>query len=236
MGHELRTPITAVDLIAETLDSAADDVAAVRHFASRLRTVADHMGRLTEDMIALSIVQDGGARERFGRVEIDDVAQLAQQRHMTTAEGKGIDVRLVRKAGKAAVWGDFDALTTAVENLISNAVNYSPPGSRVTVTTRVDRAEKTVVVAVIDQGIGIDQVDLERIFERFYRADAARSERTGGTGLGLSIVKHTALAHGGNVAVVSQPGAGSTFALTLPLAEKGKGGPPGDSDQGGDPA
>jgi two-component system sensor histidine kinase SenX3 len=219
MGHELRTPITAVDLISQTLDSAADDVATVRHFASRLRSVAEHMGRLTEDMIALSIVQDGGARSRYGRVDVDEVAAVAQQRQVTPAEVKGIELRLRQKASEATVWGDFDALTTAVENLISNAINYSPSGSRVTVTTRVDWAEKTVNVSVIDQGIGIDQADVDRIFERFYRTDSARSERTGGTGLGLSIVRHTALSHGGNVAVVSRLGAGSTFTLTIPLEE-----------------
>jgi two-component system sensor histidine kinase SenX3 len=219
IGHELRTPITAVDLIADTMESAADDAVAVRHFASRLRSVADHMGRLTEDMISLAIVQDGGARERFGRVNVEEAVRVAQQRQATSAEGKSIDVRLSTKSRDAEVWGDFDALTTAVENLISNAINYSPAGSRITVTTRVDRAEMTAAVSVIDQGIGIDQADTERIFERFYRADSARSQRTGGTGLGLSIVKHTALSHGGRVEVASALGAGSTFTLTLPLNE-----------------
>jgi two-component system sensor histidine kinase SenX3 len=175
------------------------------------------MGRLTEDMIALAIVQDGGAQERFGRVGIDDVVDTALQRQTTSAEGKQIEIRPVHKADGAVVWGDFEALATAVENLVSNAINYSPAGSRITVTTRIDRTESTAVVSVIDQGIGIDQADVERIFERFYRADSARSERTGGTGLGLSIVRHTALSHGGNVEVASALGAGSTFSLTLPL-------------------
>jgi two-component system sensor histidine kinase SenX3 len=235
IGHELRTPITAVDLIAETLDSAADDVATVLHFASRLRGVAEHMGRLTEDMIALSIAQEGGARSRYGWVDVDSVVEVAIQRQTTPAEGKGIDLRLAKRS-QASVWGDFDALTTAVENLISNAINYSPDSSPVTVTTRVDHAEGTVNIAVIDQGIGIDTADIDRIFERFYRTDSARSQRTGGTGLGLSIVKHTALSHGGTVGVVSGLGAGSTFTLTLPLDTSPSEGDPGQvSGKGGAP-
>lgn len=221
-GHEMRTPITSVALVAQTLLAVYDDAEQVQHFAGRLADVAVRLETLTEDMIALALVQDGGVRERFGAVRIDDAVAAAVGRAQTAAETAGIELRWAKR-NAALVWGDEDALATAVENLLSNAIHYSPPGSRVTVTIRVDEADEMVAISVIDQGIGIEPADQDRIFERFYRADEARDARTGGTGLGLAIVKNTALAHGGLVTVASQPGMGSTFTLSVPLIEEAPG-------------
>jgi two-component system sensor histidine kinase SenX3 len=215
-SHELRTPITAVGLIAQTMQAAADSPETVAHFAQRLGQVAERLETMTTDMIALAMVQDDDVKRGYESVEIDHVVAQAREHQAEGAEAAHIKLRWPKRA-VAHVWGDSTALTTAVENLLSNAIHYSPPGSRVTLTTRVDRAEGVVTISVIDQGIGIEPADQERIFERFYRADAARDRRTGGTGLGLAIVKRTALAHGGSVTVASQVGAGSTFSLHLPV-------------------
>jgi two-component system sensor histidine kinase SenX3 len=223
-GHELRTPVTAVGLIAQTLQ-AADDASTVAHFSSRLAQVAERLETLTADIVALDMVQGGQSRREFAAVEIDQVVAAARERQAAGAEAAGIDLRWPKRSA-ARVWGDEAALTTAVENLVSNAIHYSPPGSAVTVTTRVDGAEGTVTVSVIDKGIGIEPADQDRVFERFYRADAARDRRSGGTGLGLAIVKNTALAHGGAIRVVSKPGAGSTFSLALPVMPEESDGKP----------
>ncbi|MDR0504435.1 MAG: HAMP domain-containing histidine kinase [Bifidobacteriaceae bacterium] len=215
-GHELRTPITSVALIAQALQAVNDDASQVAHFAQRLEEVAVRLETLTEDTIALSLVQDGGAHQRFAVVDFDQAVAQAHRHQLTAAEGAQIDLRWSKRT-PASVWGDKAALATAVENLIANAIHYSPAGSRVTLTTRVDATEGTVAISVIDKGIGIDPADQDRVFERFYRADAARDARTGGTGLGLAIVKNTAQAHGGEITLVSKPGAGSTFTMTIPL-------------------
>ncbi|MDR1448787.1 MAG: HAMP domain-containing histidine kinase [Propionibacteriaceae bacterium] len=215
-GHELRTPVTAVSLIAQALAASGDDPAAVRHFARRLEGVAERLQRLTEDMSALSRIEKGGEAAQAGQVEIDAVVDRAIGRLLEASVRRKVKVKHKKRA-RVTVTGDRSALTTAVENLIANAIDYSPSGSRITVTARADPAEGEVVVSVIDQGIGIAAADQERVFERFYRTDEARSLRVSGTGLGLAIAKHTALAHGGRIAVTSRPGAGSTFSLVLPL-------------------
>jgi two-component system sensor histidine kinase SenX3 len=221
IGHELRTPTTSLALIAQALRSAADSPEAVNYFAARLEGVAERLEQLTNDMMALAFVQEGERTLRRDLVAMEDVVNQAVAALREKAQAKGISLRF--KVGAAAiVRGDKQSLISAVENLVSNAVNYSKNDSRVTVTTRVDLADNAVTVSVIDQGIGIEPADQERIFERFYRADDARSHRTGGTGLGLAIVRNTAVAHGGNVSVVSQPGKGSTFALAIPLAAEGE--------------
>jgi two-component system sensor histidine kinase SenX3 len=215
IGHELRTPITAVDLIASTLEVAADDPEAVRHFAGRLTAEARRMGRLTEDVLALAKAQDRDAAH-FEAVDLADAVDQAVERQRTASESKSITLSVTHRA-RPTVWGDSQALVTAVENLISNAINYSPSGSKVAVALTLDRPGAQAVTTVADNGIGIEPSDQERIFERFYRADQARSRRTGGTGLGLAIVKNTMAGHRGAVSVASKPGAGATFTLRLPL-------------------
>jgi two-component system sensor histidine kinase SenX3 len=212
IGHELRTPVTAVELISSALVAGAEDPETVRHFADRLAQESKRLARLTEDMMALAKAQDQDS-SRFTMVRVREVLQEAAARHRTTAEEAATEVTVSAPDG-TTVHGDRDALITAVDNLIANAVAYSPAGSRVDVTGRVDSSE--IVISVADQGIGIEASEQERVFERFYRTDQARDRRTGGTGLGLAIVRNTVSGHGGRVTVVSEVGVGSTFTIRLP--------------------
>jgi two-component system sensor histidine kinase SenX3 len=148
-------------------------------------------------------------------VDVGTVVAEATDRVRVAAEARSIDLTLVSEEG-LRVFGDAELLTTAVTNLVTNAVNYSADGTHVGIGAR--RTGDTVEVTVTDQGEGIPAAEQERIFERFYRVDAARSRETGGTGLGLAIVKHVSNNHGGEVTVWSQEGRGSTFTMTLPAA------------------
>ena len=216
ISHELKTPIGAISVLAEALESAPDDQEQVRHFASRLTSEAGRLARLTQDIIDLSRLQAAEIVPHAERVSIDEVVASAVDQNRVLAESRGIQLATGR-ASHAVVFGDESVLTTAVHNLVSNAVRYSPDKSRVGIGTRL--ADGVVEIAVTDQGPGIPSEDLERVFERFYRVDQARSRATGGTGLGLSIVKHAVQNHGGEVRVWSQPGHGSTFTIRLPEAE-----------------
>jgi two-component system sensor histidine kinase SenX3 len=220
IGHELRTPIAAVELIAETLLAASDSPDTVQHFSLRLQEEGDRMARLIEDVMALASVQDDAQDAQFRPVAARGVVASAIAGQSMAAEGRNIEVSVGTEVD-AEVLGDAKALTSAVENLLANAINYSAPGSRVSVAMSIDSAADELHIAVIDTGIGIPADELDRIFERFYRVDAARSRRSGGTGLGLAIVKHTALSHGGRVSVWSRLGQGSTFTLCLPLYHAG---------------
>ncbi len=216
VSHELKTPVGALLLLAETVEAAADDEEAVRRFAGRMQLEAARLSSLVQDLITLSHVQGDEPLAEDQRVCLDAVVAEAVDRARTTAEGKGTELVVTGVQG-LEVRGDQELLNTALKNLIDNAVSYSPERTRVTVETRVldGRAE----LSVTDQGIGIPERELERIFERFYRVDPARSRETGGTGLGLAIVKHVATKHGGEVTVWSKEGSGSTFGLRLPLLE-----------------
>jgi len=221
-SHELKTPVGALNLLAETVEEAADDPEAVRRFAARIQVEAERLSALVQDILQLSRVQEGEPPERVGRVQTDKVVAEALDRVRTAAAAKGI---VIDSGGEdATLLGDHDLLVTAVRNLLDNAVAYSDPGTRVAVGTTVRREAGIAEIAVVDQGIGIPNTVLPRIFERFYRVDPARSRDTGGTGLGLSIVKHVVADHGGEVTVWSEPGRGSTFTVRLPLAPETGGG------------
>ncbi len=213
VGHELKTPIGALQLLAEAVDGAAADPEAVRHFATRMEKEALRLGVLVQEIIDLSRLQVADALHTPEAVAIDDVISEALDWHRLRAETRRIALRVGGERG-CVVFGDRELLVTAVRNLVDNAVSYSPDGTRVGISVR--RVEGLVEIAVKDEGIGIDPGEQERIFERFYRVDPARSRATGGTGLGLSIVKHVAANHGGEVTVWSEPGVGSTFTLRLP--------------------
>jgi two-component system sensor histidine kinase SenX3 len=219
IGHELRTPVTAVELIGSALAAGAEDPATVRHFARRLAQESHRLARLTEDMMALAKAQDQDS-SRFAEVSVRDVLAEAAARHRTTGEEAEIDVT-VQADPRLTVFGDKDALVTAVDNLVANAIAYSPPGRPVAVTGAQTSGE--IAISVTDQGIGIEPADQERVFERFYRTDRARSRRTGGTGLGLAIVRNTVSGHGGRVSVKSEVGEGSTFTIWLPRRVLGEG-------------
>ena len=214
VSHELKSPVTAIGLLAEAVLEAADSPDTVRSFADRMRREATRLGTLITELIALSAIQ-GGTLEESDLVGVDEVISDALDRIAVTASAKDIAIRTDPPSG-AVVLGDRSLLTTAIGNLVENAVHYSGAGSTVTIT-RVSR-RGNIDIAVTDQGIGIAPKDQRRIFERFFRADPARSRATGGTGLGLAIVKHAAANHGGSIRVASRLGVGSTFTLRLPLA------------------
>ena len=222
VSHELKTPVGALNLLAEAVGEAADDPDAVRRFAGRMQIESDRLNRLVQQIIELSRLQGDELIDEPADVRIDTVLDAAVDRSRTDAEAKDIDLAS-RCDDELVVSGSADQLLVALSNLIENAVTYSPEGARVAVMAhRIDRRDvprPTVEVTVSDQGIGIPESELDRIFERFYRLDPARSRDTGGTGLGLSIVKHVAASHGGDIVVWSEPGQGSSFTLRLPLLE-----------------
>ena len=216
ISHELKTPIASVSLLAEALDSAADEPEQVRRFAGRLSVEASRLAHITSEVIELSRLQARDALRPDVIVPIDEVVAAAVDQNRVVAAAKQVEIA-VRASTKSEVYGDRALLVVAVHNLVSNAIAYSNPGGRVGVGVKV--VGDTVEIAITDQGVGIEGDDLERIFERFYRVDQARSRNTGGSGLGLSIVKHTVQNHGGDVRAWSRPGRGSTFMIRLPLAE-----------------
>jgi len=213
-SHELKTPVGALALLAETIEDAADDPEAVRRFAGRMRQEANRLTNLVQDMITLSRIQAAEPIPDPAPVDLDAVVAEALDRGRMKATARGIELAS-KGTRRLTVLGDDELLVTALRNLLDNAVAYSPEKTRVVVSTRL--VGHTVELSVADQGIGIPERDLERIFERFYRVDPARSRVTGGTGLGLAIVKHVTAAHGGKVTVTSREGAGSTFTLRLPV-------------------
>ncbi|WP_430647697.1 sensor histidine kinase [Agromyces sp. GXS1127] len=217
ISHELKTPIASVSLLAEALDQAADEPDQVRRFADRLGVESTRLAHITGEVIELSRLQARDALRRDELVDVDRVVAAAVDQNRVVAAAKGVQVA-VRAKSRAEVYGDEALLVVALHNLISNAIAYSTEGGRVGVGVAVD--DDAVEISIADQGIGIAPEDLDRVFERFYRVDQARSRNTGGSGLGLSIVKHTVQNHGGDVRVWSRQGRGSTFTIRLPLAER----------------
>lgn len=216
VSHELKTPIGAVSLLAEALETAADDPTQVRRFATRLSIESRRLARLTQDIIELSRVQGAGPAGESALVKLDAVLTTAIEQNQVVAESKRVE--LVRGGTKdVAVWGHEPSLVVALHNLILNAVQYSPNSSRVGIG--VAERDDAVEISVTDHGPGIPEEELDRVFERFFRSDPARSRQTGGTGLGLSIVKHVIANHAGEVAVWSRPGSGATFTIRLPRAD-----------------
>jgi two-component system, OmpR family, sensor histidine kinase SenX3 len=212
ISHELKTPVGALALLAETLLDE-DDPAITKRLAERLASEAFRVGNTIDDLLELSRLEVATGLAN------DDVAVAqfvgeATDRVRPAAEQRGIDITVAPAPERLTVIGDRRQLVSAVTNLVDNAVKYSEPGSNVTVRARTDGT--WVDVTVRDHGMGIPRRDLERIFERFYRVDRARSRDTGGTGLGLAIVRHVASNHRGEVRVESREGVGSTFTLRLP--------------------
>ena len=213
VSHELKTPVGAIRLLAEAVHDAADDPEAVKRFSNRMLIESERLSRLVQQVIELSRLQGDDPLEAPVPVSIDAAIEIAVDTSAIDAVSKHIAVVTSGVRG-VEVLGNNEQLTAAVANLVANAVSYSESGSTVVVSTKVD--EHNVSISVVDQGIGIPNDEIDRIFERFYRVDPARHRSTGGTGLGLSIVKHVAASHGGDVNVWSVEGQGSTFTLTLP--------------------
>jgi two-component system sensor histidine kinase SenX3 len=215
ISHELKTPIGAVGLLAEALQAASDEPEQVKRFAKRLTKESERLARITQEIIELSRLQAADALTKPDVVEIDQVVAQAIDQNRVAADSSHVTIAHGGDSG-SAVYGDEPLLVVALHNLIANAIQYSPKGSRVGVG--VTNADGIVEIAVTDQGIGIPDEDRDRVFERFYRIDPARSRHTGGSGLGLAIVKHVVQNHGGDIRVWSQAGKGSTFTIRLPEA------------------
>ena len=214
ISHELKTPIGALSILSEAVLDASNDPEAIARFASRMQAETKRLSDLVQEIINLSRLQDDDPLKNGKSVDIAEVITEAVDQSRLNAEKRKISL-IHEEIDAAAINGDRNQVTMAIHNLIENAINYSPDGTRVAITLKV--VDGIAEVAVSDQGIGIPEKDLERIFERFYRVDPARSRLTGGTGLGLSIVKHIATNHGGDVSLWSVEGAGSTFTIRLPL-------------------
>ena len=217
VSHELKTPTGALSLLSEAVMDASDDPEAVRRFAGRMEIEATRLTNLVQELIDLSRVQNDDPLEDAEPVRVEELVVEAIDRCRQQAGSKQITMA---SGGTADlfVWGNRSQLAAALGNLVENAVNYSPARTRVGIAARKLPAAggDLIEIAVTDQGIGISEKDRERVFERFYRVDPARSRATGGTGLGLAIVKHVAASHGGEVTVWSSEGQGSTFTLRLP--------------------
>ena len=216
ISHELKTPIGALSLLSEAVMEAKDDSESVTKFASRMQIEAKRLTDLVQEIIQLSRVQDSDPLHEAEVLLTSDLIKEALDQCRTTADARKISL-FFQESKDAYIQGDHDQMTMAVNNLIENAVNYSPQGTKVSVSTSVENG--IISIAVSDQGIGIPEAEVERIFERFYRVDPARSRETGGTGLGLSIVKHIVTKHGGEISVWSSENVGSTFTIRLPIHE-----------------
>jgi two-component system sensor histidine kinase SenX3 len=216
ISHELKTPIGALSILAEAVLEASDDPAAIKKFASRMQIEAVRLSELVQEVINLSRLQDEDPLQDAEVLDVAVIARFAIDECRLSADKRKIEI-VISDSPLCFVLGDQSQLHMAISNLIQNAINYSPESTRVGVG--VTCTDDLVEFTVTDQGVGIPEKDLERIFERFYRVDPARSRETGGTGLGLSIVKHVASNHGGDISVWSLEGQGSTFTLRLPRAK-----------------
>ena len=221
VSHELRTPISALMLLAETMSMEADPEV-VKRMSGRLVEEAERAADIVQGLLELSRLEVGQLEEPRP-VFVADVVSTAVRTVAAFAEQAGVGVEVGEINEGLAVVGDRAQLCSAVTNLLDNAVKYSDAGGAVEVDVSANGDD--VLITVRDHGPGIPSADLDRIFERFYRVDRARSRGTGGTGLGLAIVRHVAMNHGGDVSVESVEGEGAVFRLRLPASEQS-----GDSD------
>ena len=233
VSHELKTPAGAISLLAETIGDAADDPGMVKYFAGRISKESERLTELVHRLIDLQKAQSTAAVLNAERLSVLALVREAIVENQVKAESKHINLvlslngkqKLVHVEGAVNavdeddlfINADHETIKTAVKNLVENAVNYSP--EHTTVAVGIGSGDDEVAIRVVDQGIGIPESSLDRIFERFYRVDPARSRETGGTGLGLAITKHCVQDCGGTIAVWSREGEGSTFTITLPQAQ-----------------
>lgn len=213
VSHELKTPVAAMGVLAEALLESAEDPETVHRFSKKILTESQRLANMVGELIELSRLQGAEPLPDLAGIEVDSVVSEAISRHKVAADNADIKVTTDAPSG-FRVLGDQSLLVTALANLISNAIAYSPDGSKVSISRR--RRGDNIEISVTDRGIGIARADQERVFERFFRVDKARSRATGGTGLGLAIVKHVAANHNGSIRLWSQPGTGSTFTLSIP--------------------
>jgi two-component system, OmpR family, phosphate regulon sensor histidine kinase PhoR len=217
VSHEFKTPLTAIRGFAETLLSGAlNDPKNNRRFLEIIRDHSSRLDRLTDDLLKLARIEAGKLELEFFPVGLAELIEGCAETTLLKASRKQISLVIEIPSGIPAVRSDASLLREVFQNLLDNAVQYTMAGGRISVTASTDGRE--AIVSVTDTGIGIPLADQERIFERFYRVDAARSREAGGTGLGLSIAKHIVEAHGGRLWVESEIGRGSQFSFSIPLA------------------
>ena len=213
ISHELKTPVSALRTLSDAVTAAANDPQVVK-FASMMQSEVERLSHLVQEIINLSRLQDSDPLLDAISVDLDEVLDQAVDQCQFLADSRDIEI-LRGPRSECSVIGDRTHLIMAFHNLIENAINYSPDKTKVSINSKV--SDGIVEVTVIDQGVGIAEGDVGRVFERFYRVDPARSRETGGTGLGLSIVKHVIGNHGGEIQVWSSVGVGSTFSVRLPI-------------------
>jgi two-component system sensor histidine kinase SenX3 len=213
VSHELKTPIGAISVLAETLLDVEDPLVG-RRLASRLQNESLRLASTVDDLLTLARIESG-ERVDLTSVRIDDVLAAVAGRVGFVSEARSVELVVDIEPSDLQVIGDRTQLVSGLGNVVDNAIKYSGEATTVTVTARADADRATI--SVEDHGIGIPEADLERIFERFYRVDRGRGRETGGTGLGLSIVRHVLRNHGGTIDVTSTEGEGTTFVVTLPI-------------------
>ncbi|MBI1749341.1 MAG: PAS domain-containing protein [Acidobacteria bacterium] len=215
VSHEFKTPLTAIQGFAETLLAGAlDDTTNRRRFVEIIRDHSARLARLTDDLLKLSLIEAGKLELEFRPVNVTELIESCAETTRFKAAQKQLSLSVECLAGVSQVRGDARRLAEVLQNILDNAVQYTPAGGRISITAGAE--ERFVRIAVADTGIGIPRDEQQRIFERFYRVDAARSREAGGTGLGLSIAKHLVEAHGGRIEVESEVSHGSTFSIFLP--------------------
>ena len=213
ISHELKTPIGALSILSEAVLEASDDPEAITRFATKMQTEARRLSDLVQEIINLSRIQDEDPLKNATPILLSELVLQAIDESRLSADSREIKIEFI-KNNEVTILGDSTQLEMSISNLIENAINYSPNKTMVVVS--LSRVDGLAEIKVKDQGIGISEENIERIFERFYRVDPARSRATGGTGLGLSIVKHIITNHGGDITVWSEQGEGSTFTIRLP--------------------
>jgi two-component system sensor histidine kinase SenX3 len=213
VSHELKTPVAAMAVLSEALLESTDEPETVQRFGGKIYNESQRLANMVGELIELSRLQGAERLPDLVCVDVDTVVQEAISRYQVVADKARIRINIDDETG-LRVLGDEALLITAIANLVSNAIAYSPEGSTVSISRR--HRGDAVEIAVTDRGIGIAPADQERVFERFFRVDKARSRATGGTGLGLAIVKHVAANHNGSIRLWSQRGTGSTFTLSIP--------------------
>ncbi|MFZ0543805.1 MAG: ATP-binding protein [Candidatus Promineifilaceae bacterium] len=218
ISHELRTPIASLKALVETLRVAAlDDPPAAQRFLDRAEQEVDALTQLVQELLELSRIESGKVPIRLTATDVKEVILTPVERLQEQAERNNLSLTVDIPADLPPVLADASRIQQVVGNLVHNAIKFTPEGGSVSVEARLDKGGSAVKISVIDTGVGIPTADLSRIFERFYKADRARTG--GGTGLGLAISRHLVKAHGGQLRVKSREGKGSTFYFLLPLAD-----------------